>query len=1464
MKNFRKSILTAILLFAMSYPLLAIPQGETAFQTGNDSGHPAWGQAYGNVYWLGPWDKDTQYYWNSGVMVPLVTYDGKLWIANWLLTKGRAPSSPGSHWILFPSNGGSSTAGISSINGDSTSAQIIQGAGGITVGTVAGTTTISGGGSSSAGVTSLNGEYGIISLGAGPHVSVVPKGKTIAIDLSPMTISDIAANTAKIGITSAQANDIIANNAKVIITTEQASAIVTNTAKAGITLDQSSAIIANTAKVGISSTQVSDIAANTAKVGITKTQVAAIIANASAIVTNNAKIGITTDQSNAITNNTASFANYTKTPALNSLISINTDVAANTKKIGISQSQVSAIVANTAKKEITTSQASAIVTNTAKVGITTDQATEIKANTIGITNIADGYTPLTGIKMGTHTIITSISDDKSSNLDTALATTKMVQTAIGSQTAGVSSVDGVSGAVSLVGAGSLTITKSGQDITFNVPAAGAGMWKKSTTVNGIIPTDSLPIDTNFGLIDNDATVSVMLTNAGDGALKIGTSILGGINSNNALFGNYTKTSALAALVAANSAVALNTIKVGITTTQKSDIVANSAKVGITPTQTSAIKNNTTAITNLGDGNTNFSGFNLGTHATFINASDVGTADSKTDIASCAMVQAAISTNHAIMVNTTKVGILPAQATAITTNTTNIAKIVPEWTTTTVGTIDTVSSIKAIPLNVTNGLVFTGATKTVMLSDADNEYFKNANVNSILEGVNTNNAGVGINDSGIKNIISGATVMTPKIGTVVVTGVSDLITTPSSAVLASTKCVADAVSGVTAGVTSINNRTGKILVHGTGGTTVSVSGLELTVNSDVALWKDSTSLTNAIIPSASQAIGVNTGFIDVNTVTAIMLSDSTAKKLSIGDSLLGGINGNNTLFGSYTKTSALAALVAANSAVALNTAKTGITGTQTTAITTNTSGVATNVAGLVSANKVFDDYTKTSALTAAITGNSAVTANTVKKGITTTQSNDIVANIAKVGISSTQVSDIVANNSKVGITKTQVAAIIANASAIVTNTAKVGITSAQAMGITDNTKGISNIISGETPLTGIAMGTHAVITSISDDKSSNLTTALATTKMVQSAIGSQTAGVSSVDGVSGAISLLGTGTLKISKSGQDITFNVPAAGAGMWKKSTTVNGIIPTDSLPIDTNFGLIDNNATSVVMLTSAGDGALKIGTSILGGINSNNALFGNYTKTSALPALISANSAVALNTAKTGITGTQTTAIATNTSGIAKITPAWKTVTLNSNTTVTPITASTIDVTDGFNFTGLPDVIKLADPACLSLPTGYLSLLDGLEKNYTTGTTNTTNITGMKSGSLPFTGFKLGTHAGVNQISDDITSHASTTLATTIMVQNTIKASVMLAGYPVPAPTSANNGQSLVLDWTTKTWKWVTPSSAGAAANSFGSIMVNGTNIIKSKKPGDTLVLSSVAPVMLNANSSKQSVIISYKASTK
>jgi len=112
----------------------------------------------------------------------------------------------------------------------------------------------------------------------------------------------------------------------------------------------------------LAGTTASFLTAQNTKVNfLTVTQSVNLDTMESNIATNNAKTGITSSQTSAIT--------------------------ANTAKTGITSSQTSAITANTSKTGITSSQASAITANTSKTGITSSQASAIVANTSKNTNV---------------------------------------------------------------------------------------------------------------------------------------------------------------------------------------------------------------------------------------------------------------------------------------------------------------------------------------------------------------------------------------------------------------------------------------------------------------------------------------------------------------------------------------------------------------------------------------------------------------------------------------------------------------------------------------------------------------------------------------------------------------------------------------------------------------------------------------------------------------------------------------------------------------------------------------------------------------------------------------------------------------------------------------------------------------------------------------------------------------------
>jgi hypothetical protein len=146
------------------------------------------------------------------------------------------------------------------------------------------------------------------------------------------------------------------------------------------------------------------------------------------------------------------------------------------------------------------------------------------------------------------------------------------------------------------------------------------------------------------------------------------------------------------------------------------------------------------------------------------------------------------------------------------------------------------------------------------------------------------------------------------------------------------------------------------------------------------------------------------------------------------------------------------------AVALNTAKVGITAGQTADITANNAKISYTDAAVVSTNT--SDIAAIEA--AQTTQDSAIALNTAKVGITVGQTDAIVANTAK--ISYTDAAAVALNTAKVGITVGQTDAIVANtakisytdAAAVALNTAKVGITVGQTDAIVANTAKVSNI------------------------------------------------------------------------------------------------------------------------------------------------------------------------------------------------------------------------------------------------------------------------------------------------------------------------------------------------------------------------------------------------------------------------
>ena len=486
---------------------------------------------------------------------------------------------------------------------------------------------------------------------------------TAKVGITSSQTSAITANTAKVGITSGQVSAITNNTAKVGITTSQATAISDNTAKVGITTGQASAIEANTLKTGITSSQASAITANTAKTGITSSQASAIAANtlktgitssqATAISDNTAKVGITTGQASAIADNTNKVGITTSQA---SAITANTNkvgittsqtdaITANTAKVGITTSQASAITANTAKVGITTSQASAITANTAKVGITTSQATAIADNTSDISSLDLSKAPLASpVLTGNPTAPTQNANDDS----TKIATTAYVDAVTSPNNKGFFATESALTTAYATGQSGWYAIVGSTD-TFWVWDADTSAWKNTDsnsqgTVTSVSVTGGTGLTSTGSPVTTSGTIDLNLDTATQQTLGKVAANETAIATNTADIASNDQT-----LVAHLNNILINASNI---TTNQNAIALNTAKVGITTAQANAITNNANDI--------QVNTANLAQEASRINTNTSNIATNVTAIAA----------------NTAKVGITSSQSTAITDNTASLALKAP--------------------------------------------------------------------------------------------------------------------------------------------------------------------------------------------------------------------------------------------------------------------------------------------------------------------------------------------------------------------------------------------------------------------------------------------------------------------------------------------------------------------------------------------------------------------------------------------------------------------------------------------------------------------------------------------------------------------------------------------------------------------------------------------------------------------
>lgn len=357
---------------------------------------------------------------------------------------------------------------------------------------------------------------------------------TQAVDLDTLE-SNVATNNAKISFDSTSSAKLagIESGAEVNpISTDELSEGSTNLYFTDARVAANSAVSANTAKTGITTQQATDI------------------------TTNNAKVGITTDQANAITTNSAKVS-FPEAPndgdsyvrknegweSLTHPADAVTSVNGETGVVVLDSDDITEGASNLYFTDARVSANSAVTANTAKVGITTQQASDIATNNakVGITTQQAADITTNNAKVGiTTTQADAITANTAKNSYPTDDATK------------------------------LSGIEAGAEV--NVQAN----WNETDTNSDAFILNKPTIPT--------AAVDSVNTQTGDVVLDTDDITEGSTN----LY--YTE-----ARVSANTSVAANTAKVGITTQQASDITANNAKVGITTQQASDITTNNAKI-----------------------------------------------------------------------------------------------------------------------------------------------------------------------------------------------------------------------------------------------------------------------------------------------------------------------------------------------------------------------------------------------------------------------------------------------------------------------------------------------------------------------------------------------------------------------------------------------------------------------------------------------------------------------------------------------------------------------------------------------------------------------------------------------------------------------------------------------------------------------------------------------------
>ena len=356
-------------------------------------------------------------------------------------------------------------------------------------------------------VNSVNGQAGVVVLDS---ADIAEDTNLYYTEARVSANTNVAANTAKVGITTQQATDITTNNAKntdqTVTLTEGANVTITGTYP-DFTIASDDVVGAVNSVNGQTGVVVLDTADISEDTNLYYTE-ARVEAN-SAVALNTVKVGITTQQTSDITaNNAKDTANTANVTSAGALMDSEVTNLADVKAFDTTDYLASSVTT------ITAQQASDITDNNDKIGITSAQAGEITANNSKVTNATH-----TGDVTGDGLL--TIVDDKvitSKILNLNVTTAKIADDAITYAKLGVefTTTGAITTALDFTANQVFTKTMTA-GTTFTYSNVGIGMVKDFILTGAFVPTFPLGTKTVAGTYDGSVSnlIQIVAIASGD-------------------------------------------------------------------------------------------------------------------------------------------------------------------------------------------------------------------------------------------------------------------------------------------------------------------------------------------------------------------------------------------------------------------------------------------------------------------------------------------------------------------------------------------------------------------------------------------------------------------------------------------------------------------------------------------------------------------------------------------------------------------------------------------------------------------------------------------------------------------------------------------------------------------------------------------------------------------------------------